>query len=204
MPSEWVTENPLAPIREVTQRMRAVFYLRVSSKSQVRTDHNPEGISIPAQRVRCGEKAESIDADVVGEYVEPGVSAFKDLAKRTAFRAMISRIEEHGDVDIVIVYMLSRFARDRYEDAEFTMRLRNLGVLLVSATENIDETPSGELLHGIMAAINQYQSASAGKDISYKMTQKATTGGTPGLAPIGYLNERIRSEPFPVTVGDAV
>ncbi|WP_369812894.1 recombinase family protein [Frankia sp. R43] len=194
MPPATVSETAVPPSAESIRRLRAVFYLRVSSKSQVRTDYNPEGISLPAQRVKCGEKAESINVDVVDEYVEPGASAYKDLNKRQAFLAMISRIEAHRDVDIVIVYQLNRFARDRYEDADFTMRLRNLGVLLVSATENIDETPSGELLHGIMAAINQYQSAASGKDIAYKMTQKASNGGTPGLAPIGYLNVRIRTE----------
>ena len=37
---------------------RAVFYLRVSTTSQVKTDYDPEGISIPAQRAACQRKAE--------------------------------------------------------------------------------------------------------------------------------------------------
>ncbi|ROZ61540.1 hypothetical protein EDL96_13130 [Kocuria soli] len=37
---------------------RAVIYLRVSSKGQVNTDYDPEGISIPAQRTSCERKAE--------------------------------------------------------------------------------------------------------------------------------------------------
>ncbi|ONH58049.1 hypothetical protein CcI49_24360 [Frankia sp. CcI49] len=45
-----------------------------------------------------------------------------------------------------------------------------------------------------MAEINQYQSAASGKDIAYEMAQKASNGGTPGLAQIGYLNVRVRTE----------
>ena len=39
----------------------AVLYLRVSTASQVQTDYDPEGISIPAQRLACQRKAELPD-----------------------------------------------------------------------------------------------------------------------------------------------
>ena len=43
----------IAPPEEQTARhTRAVLYLRVSTTSQVNTDYDPEGISIPAQRGR--------------------------------------------------------------------------------------------------------------------------------------------------------
>lgn len=50
---------------------RAVLYLRVSSKGQVNTDYDPEGISIPAQRASCQRKADQLGLTVVAEYVEP-------------------------------------------------------------------------------------------------------------------------------------
>ncbi|MDH6277162.1 hypothetical protein M2118_000113 [Aurantimicrobium minutum] len=43
-------------------------------------------------------------------------------------------------------------------------------------------------MQGLLAAFNEYRSAKDGADISYKMGQKAKTGGTLGRAPIGYLN----------------
>ncbi|WP_198541499.1 recombinase family protein [Parafrankia soli] len=99
MPPAAVTETAVPPSAESMRRLRAVFYLRVSSKSQVRTDYHPEGISIPAQRAKCGEKAEGINVDVVDEYVEPGASAHKDPNKRRAFLAMVSRIETQRDME---------------------------------------------------------------------------------------------------------
>ena len=166
---------------------RAVVYLRVSSKGQVNTDYDPEGISIPAQRVSCERKAEALGLTVIAEYIEPGRSG-TEMTKRVAFQEMLERIRRDRDVDAVIVYELSRFARNRLDDAIVMADLRKRGVILISATEQIDETPVGQLMHGLLAAFNEYRSAKDGADISYKMGQKAKNGGTLGRAPIGYLN----------------
>jgi site-specific DNA recombinase len=167
----------------------AVLYLRVSTTSQVQTDYDPEGISIPAQRLACQRKAEQMGLTVVGEYVEPGRSA-TTIAKRPVFQQMLTRIKQDRDVDYVIVYNLSRLNRNRVDDAQVLMLMRSLKVTLISAQENIDETPAGQLMHGILAAFNEYRSNADGADISYKMGQKAKNGGTLGRAKLGYLNVR--------------
>jgi site-specific DNA recombinase len=84
--------------------------------------------------------------------------------------------------------------RNRIDDAWVLMSLRPLKVTLVSATENIDETPVGQLMHGILATINEFRSAEDGADIRFKMEEKARRGGTLGRAPLGYLNVRDTSE----------
>lgn len=166
---------------------RAVVYLRVSSKGQVNTDYDPEGISIPAQRLACQRKAEQLGVSIVSEYIEPGRSA-TEMTKRIAFQQMLERIRRERDVDYVIVYKLSRFARNRIDDAVVMADLQKRGVQLISATEQIDATPVGQLMHGILAAFNEYRSREDGADIAYKMAQKARNGGTLGRAPLGYLN----------------
>lgn len=166
---------------------RAVVYVRVSSKGQVQTDYDPEGISIPAQRLACERKARQLGLTVVEEYVEPGRSAM-EMTKRVAFQQMLERIRRQKDVGAVIVYKLSRFARNRNDDAIVMADLQKRGVTLISATESIDETPVGQLMHGILAAFNEYRSREDGADIAYKMGQKAKLGGTISKAPIGYIN----------------
>ena len=166
---------------------RAVIYLRVSSKGQLNTDYDPEGISIPAQRTSCQRKAEALGLTIVHEYIEPGRSA-TEMTKRVAFQQMLERIRRDRDVDYVLVYKLSRFARNRTDDAIVMADLQKRGVTLISATEQIDATPVGQLMHGILAAFNEYRSREDGADIAYKMSQKAKNGGTLGRAPIGYLN----------------
>ncbi len=168
---------------------RAVLYLRVSTPGQVKTDYDPEGLSIPAQRESCQRKAAQMGVDIVDEYIEPGRSA-REMAKREAFQAMLTRIRDQRDVQYVILYKLSRMNRNRIDDAFVVMELRKVGATLISATENIDDTPVGQLLHGLLAAVNEYRSAEDGADIRYKMGQKAKNGGTLGRARLGYLNVR--------------
>jgi DNA invertase Pin-like site-specific DNA recombinase len=156
---------------------RAVIYLRVSSTRQVGRDYDPEGISIPAQREACHRRAEQLGLTIVDEYVEPGRSGM-EMSKRAAFQQMLTRIRDTGDIDHVIVYKLSRMARNRVDDALVMADLRQRSVALISATESVDNTPVGQLMHGILATFNEYQSRESGADIAYKMGQKARNGGT--------------------------
>ena len=166
---------------------RVVLYLRVSSKSQVDTDYDPEGLSIPAQRDICRRKARDLHLEVVGEYVELGRSG-TSVQGRPEYQAMMQRISSQRDADYVMVYQLSRLNRNRVDDALAMVHMESVGAKLLSATENIDDTPVGQLTRGILASVNQYRSSSEGIDISRKMEHKARKGGTIGPAPLGYLN----------------
>ncbi len=178
--------------RSVPAGQRAVMYLRVSTRGQVETDYDPEGISIPAQRLACERKAEQLGLTLIDEYTELGQSA-TGTTKRLAFNQMLDRIRLERDVDYVIVYKLSRFARNRFDDAMTMAELQKRNVQLISATEQIDASPVGQLMHGILSTFNEYRSREDGADIAYKMGQKAKSGGTLGKAPLGYANtiERI-------------
>jgi site-specific DNA recombinase len=175
--------------RRADAPQRAVLYLRVSTVSQVTTDYDPEGISIPAQRAACQRKAEQLGIEIVDEYVEPGRSG-TSMKSRPAFQAMLKRIRQDRDVDAVLVYKLSRMNRNWEESAQVIMQLRAAKAQLLSATENIDATPGGRLTLGIMSAINEFRSAEDGEDIRYKMGEKAKRGGTINKAPLGYKNVR--------------
>lgn len=167
---------------------RAVIYLRVSSVAQLNTDVERDGFSLPAQRKACERKAGGLGAEVVDEFVERGESG-KSTLKRTALAAMLERIE-CGDIDFVIVHKVDRLARKRADDALILERIRSSGAQLVSVSENIDETPSGMLMHGILASIAEFYSMNLAAEVLKGTTEKARRGGTPFRAPIGYLNVR--------------
>ncbi len=97
-------------------------------------------------------------------------------------------------MDVVLVYKLSRLHRNRYDEANTMMMLQQHDVTLVSATEQIDSTPVGQLMQGILSSFNQYRSAEDGADISYKLGEKAKKGGTVFRAPLGYENVGVRVE----------
>ncbi len=169
---------------------RAVIYLRVSTAKQVAKDDDPDGYSLPAQREACERKAEALDAEVVAVFVDRGESA--KTADRREFQKMLAFVKEQGDIDYVILDKVDRFARNRRDDANILFELRSVGTQLVSVKENIDETPAGQLLHAIMAGIAEFYSRNLATEALKGMTQKAKVGGTPGRAPMGYLNTRRR------------
>lgn len=106
---------------------------------------------------------------------------------------MIEYVKTHH-VTYCIVHKVDRLARNRADDVAIHLALKNAGVILVSATEYIDETPSGMLLNGIMSTIAEFYSRNLANEVAKGMTQKAATGGTVGRAPISYLNVYKRNE----------
>jgi DNA invertase Pin-like site-specific DNA recombinase len=168
----------------------AVSYLRVSTSAQADTDFNAEGYSIPAQREANQRAADRLGAVIVAEFMDRGESA--KTADRPDLQAMLKFVRELGSISYVIVHKVDRLARSREDDVAINIAIRQAGAQLVSSTENIDETPSGKLLHGIMATIAEFYSSNLAMEAKKGMRQKAKSGGTPGLAPLGYLNTRIR------------
>jgi DNA invertase Pin-like site-specific DNA recombinase len=103
---------------------------------------------------------------------------------------MLKRITEDPDIAYVIVHKLDRLARNREDDVQIGLLLAKHGVRLVSATENIDETPGGKLVHGIMASIAEWYSGNLSQEAQKGLRKKVEIGGIPGKAPLGYQNIR--------------
>lgn len=165
----------------------AISYLRVFTKDQATRNGLAEGLSIPAQREAADRKAQQLGAVIIAEFIEPGESA--KSARRKALQDMLDYIGAH-EVKYCIINKVDRLARNRLDDAIIYATLREAGVTLVSVTENIDETPSGMLMHGIMASIAEFYSLNLAQEVTKGLVQKASIGGTPNKASIGYLNVR--------------
>ncbi len=146
-------------------REHGLIYLRVSSSRQADTDYDEEGYSIPAQRGGCQRKAEGIGVPLARDpdYIDRGESA--KTADRPALQAMLERVERDASIGYVFVHKLDRLARNRVDDIEIVTRIRAAGAQIVSVAENIDETPSGVLLHGIMASIAEFYSRNLATEI---------------------------------------
>ena len=168
----------------------AVSYLRVSTRGQAeRGGGADEGFSIPAQREANKRKALSMGAIVGKEFVDRGASA--KSADRPELQEMLEYVKENADrVDYVIVHKVDRLARNRGDDIDIMRTLRECGVQLVSASESIDDTPAGMLLHGIMSSIAEFYSQNLANEVKKGMGEKVKGGGTPCRASLGYLNIR--------------
>ena len=172
--------DPFTPVAAQLTPKRAVSYIRVSTREQAQRGGSEEGFSLPAQREANKRKAQSMGALVVKEFADRGESARS--ANRPELQKMLAYLKEDGGIDYVIVHKLDRLARNRADDVEINRAFEEAGVRLVSTSENIDQTPGGMLLHGIMSSIAEFYSRNLANEVIKGMGEKARNGGTLGKA----------------------
>jgi DNA invertase Pin-like site-specific DNA recombinase len=100
-----------------------------------------------------------------------------------------------GRVHFVVVFNLTRFARDKYDHFALRSHLQSLGISLRSATEPIDDTSTGKLMEGVLAAFAQFDNDCRSDRTRAGMKAALELGRWTFLAPIGYLNARDGQEP---------
>jgi DNA invertase Pin-like site-specific DNA recombinase len=142
----------------------AAIYARVSSSGQLGRgdDEDGDGYSIPAQVKACEREAEARGATVIKAYIERAESARSD--DRPVLQQMMRELPVLG-VRYLIVHKVDRLARNRLDDAQLYERLVGMNIRLVSASENIDETPAGRLMHGMLATFAEYYSNNLASEI---------------------------------------
>ena len=130
-------------------KKRVVIYARFSSHSQ--TEQSIEG-----QLRECYDFARRNDYLVIAEYIDRALTGTTD--KRPEFLRMIEDSKKKN-FDYVLVYQLDRFARNRYDSANYKAKLKKNGVRVLSAKENITEDASGILVEGMLESMAEYYSA---------------------------------------------
>jgi site-specific DNA recombinase len=165
----------------------AAIYVRVSSTGQLGRDGDEDGYSIPAQVKGCELEAASRGATVAKVYIERAESAKSD--DRPVLQYMLKELPSLG-VKYLIVHKVDRLARNRLDDATLYQKLVGMSIKLVSASENIDDTPAGQLMHGMLATFAEYYSNNLATEIMKGLTRKHEQGGTPFKPPIGYESKR--------------
>ena len=109
--------------------MTGVIYARYSSDNQREE-------SIEGQIRENTAFAEKNGIVIVGHYIDRAVSAKTD--NRPEFQRMI-RDSAKKTFDVVIVWKLDRFSRNRYDSAKYKAALKKNNVRVISATEAISE-----------------------------------------------------------------
>ncbi len=72
---------------------------------------------------------------------------------------------EKGLFDVVLVWKLDRFSRDRYDSAHYKHILKKNGVRVISSRENISEGPEGIILESMLEGYAEYYSAELSEKI---------------------------------------
>lgn len=174
--------------------MKAVIYARYSSDSQREE-------SIEGQLRECKEYAERNGIAVLSTYIDRALSAKTD--NRPDFQRMI-KDSAKGLFDIVLVWKLDRFARNRYDSAHYKAILKKNGVKVVSAKEAIAEDSTGILLESLLEGYAEFYSVELSEKIHRGQKENALKGlNNGGGIPLGYVlgsDKRLAVDPLTAPV----
>lgn len=172
--------------------MDVVLYLRYSSDKQ-----NEQ--SIEGQQRICKTYCERNDMTIIDTYIDRALSASKNTEKREDFQRMIKDSDKH-QFDAVIVYKLDRFARDRYDSAIYKNKLKKNGVRVISATENITDSPEGIILESVLEGMAEFYSKELAQKVTRGMNETALKcNSCGGHIPLGYKIENKKFVIDPIT-----
>ena len=158
----------------------AVIYARYSSDSQ--TEQSIEG-----QLHVCQDYAKRNDITIVATYIDRAMTGTND--KRSDFQRLL-RDSNKQAWDYVLVYKLDRFSRNKYEMAIHKKTLKDNGIKLISAMENIPDTPEGIILESLLEGMAEYYSAELSQKVKRGMNETRKKGNfTGGTILYGYKVE---------------
>ena len=162
------------------EKLRAVIYARKSSEDKNET-------SIPTQIADCKKLINSYDFMELTEiYQEDNVSGMFTEGRKE-YQKMIKQIVM-GNIYIVVVMRLDRFGRNMQEQLSAISLMKTLNCHYIAGDEIGDpNTAEGELIRGIILAINQSIPRQVAKNTMKALIHNATLGDSAGgKPPYGY------------------
>ena len=157
----------------------AVAYARYSSNNQREE-------SIDAQLRAIREYCNRNDIELIEVYTDEAKTGKND--DRDDFQQMINDINtKQIDVEMILVHKFNRFARSTFDSAVYKHKLKQQGVRVVSVTQNIDDTPEGDMMEKIIEAFDEYYSKNLSAEVQKGMRENAIQGRfIGGKLPLGF------------------
>ena len=165
---------------------KVALYERYSSDKQQET-------SIEGQDKVCTQYCSHHGYTIVKRYVDRAVSAKKNLKKRVSFLEMMSDAEK-GVFDAIVVYKMDRFSRDQLTTTLYMKKLSEMGIAIISASENLNTLANdggmSMFMIDIVNAVSSYYSEELAQKVTRGMrvtAEKCQSNG--GKPPLGYKVE---------------
>ena len=163
----------------------AVIYARYSSYGQ--TEQSIEG-----QVRECTDYARLNNILIIDSYIDRAMTGTND--NRQDFQRMLKDSSKKA-WDLVLVYKLDRFSRNKYEMAIHRKTLKDNGIRLVSVKENIPDTPEGIILESMLEGMAEYYSVELAQKVMRGQKETRIKGNyCGGGIPYGYKVDKIDGE----------
>ena len=174
-----------------TPKLNAAFYGRYSAGP------NQTESSIEGQRRECYARAKSQNAVIRKDYIDRHISGQTD--QRPQFQQLMKDIKK-GLYNVVYVYTIDRFSRNKYDIAKYKNEMRKAGCRLISAKEYVPAGPEGIILESVLEGMAEYYSKELSRKVSRGIYESALKhrhiGGT---VPFGFvLTKDKKYKPDPV------
>lgn len=161
----------------MNEKINAVIYARFSS-------HNQQEQSIEGQLRYCSNYANKNGMTVINSYIDRAISGTSD--NRPSFQQMI-KDSNNRKFDVVLVWKLDRFARNKYDSVVYKNKLKKNGVKVISVTEYLGEGTESVLLESLLEAMAETYSRQLSENVQRGMRESAMKGlSTGGNIPLGY------------------
>lgn len=166
--------------------MKAVIYIRVSTEEQVKN------LSLETQQKACVDYCRRNHLEVAKVFTEEGESA--KTMNRPQLQAMLAYCRDNrGKIGTVIVYNLSRFARNTSDHLAVKLVLSKQGVTLRSVCEPVDDSSTGKFLETILAAAAQLDNDMRSDRTKAGMKMALQKGRWTFQPVLGYVSTRTSS-----------
>lgn len=137
----------------------------------------------------CRAYCKRMGYNIVHEYIDRKLSAYKDIEKRDEFQQMIKDAKKR-QVEMIVVYSFDRFARSRYDSVVYKHRLKEYGVKVFSVTESFGDADESMPYEAMLEWAAENYSRSLGQNAARGMRESALKGqSTGGHTPLGYARE---------------
>lgn len=157
-------------------------YIRVSTNDQ--TEYSPE-----SQIKILTDFAKNNSMILKEEFIfrDDGISG-RVAEKRPEFMRMIGTAKTNPrPFDVILLWKFSRFARNREDAILYKSMLRkNLGIDVISVSENIGNDKMSILMEAMIEAMDEYYSINLSEEVLRGMTERAKRGGYLSVPPYGY------------------
>ena len=157
--------------------MIAALYARYSSDNQ-----REESIiaQLRAGREYCKQKGYHI----IKEYADEAKTGTDD--NRPYFQQMLKDAKS-GLFETVVFHKIDRNARNEYDYYFHKVQLQKYGIHYEYVTQNIDDSPEGQMMESVMVGMAAYYSRNLSKEVSKGMNENAYQGlFNGGVPPLGY------------------
>ncbi len=164
----------------------AACYIRVSTDDQL--EYSPDS---QLEKIREFAKRNDMVLSESNIFIEEDGVSGRKAAKRQQFQRMIAMAKSKPKpFDVILVWKFSRFARNREDSIVYKSMLRKqLGIEVVSVSENIGDDKMSVITEAIIEAMDEYYSINLGEEVKRGMTEKAKRGEWNSIAPFGYKLE---------------